>query len=249
MEQTKMMETSEPLTCIILAGGLGTRLKHTVPDLPKCMAPINGKPFLQYLLDFLIRQEVKQFIFSLGYLNEFVVAFLELYYPGLHKTYSIEPAPLGTGGAIKLACSQTTNKNLIVVNGDTMFKVPVSKLMEQHQQQNAGCTLSLKPMTSFSRYGAVETNAKDEVISFQEKKYYESGMINGGVYALNKDYFLENSPDGTFSFEKDFLEKQTHSGQLKAYISDNYFIDIGIPEDYQQAAKDFQQIFPEHNSQ
>ena len=87
------------------------------------------------------------------------------------------------------------------------------------------------------------------MISFQEKKYYESGLINGGVYALNKDYFLENSPDGTFSFEKDFLEKQTHSGQLKAYISDNYFIDIGIPEDYQQAAKDFKQIFPEHNSQ
>ena len=244
MEHTKLTQNSEPLTCIILAGGLGTRLKHTVPDLPKCMAPINGKPFLQYLLDFLIRQEVKQFIFSLGYLNEFVVAFLELYYPGLHKTYSIEPAPLGTGGAIKLACSQTTNKNLIVVNGDTMFKVPVSKLMEQHQQQNAGCTLSLKPMNSFSRYGAVETDENLEVVSFREKKYYESGLINGGVYALNTGYFMVNSPDGTFSFEKDFLQKQTHSGQLRAFITDSYFIDIGIPEDYQQAAKDFRNIFP-----
>jgi len=244
LEHTKLTQNSEPLTCIILAGGLGTRLKHTVPDLPKCMAPINGKPFLQYLLDFLIRQEVKQFIFSLGYLNEFVVAFLELYYPGLHKTYSIEPAPLGTGGAIKLACSQTTNKNLIVVNGDTMFKVPVSKLMEQHQQQNAGCTLSLKPMNSFSRYGAVETDENLEVVSFREKKYYESGLINGGVYALNTGYFMVNSPDGTFSFEKDFLQKQTHSGQLRAFITDSYFIDIGIPEDYQQAAKDFRNIFP-----
>jgi D-glycero-alpha-D-manno-heptose 1-phosphate guanylyltransferase len=125
-----------------------------------------------------------------------------------------------------------------------MFKVPVSKLMEQHQQQNAGCTLSLKPMNSFSRYGAVETDENLEVVSFREKKYYESGLINGGVYALNTGYFMVNSPDGTFSFEKDFLQKQTHSGQLRAFITDSYFIDIGIPEDYQQAAKDFRNIFP-----
>jgi D-glycero-alpha-D-manno-heptose 1-phosphate guanylyltransferase len=99
-------------------------------------------------------------------------------------------------------------------------------------------------MNSFSRYGAVETDENLEVVSFREKKYYESGLINGGVYALNTGYFMVNSPDGTFSFEKDFLQKQTHSGQLRAFITDSYFIDIGIPEDYQQAAKDFRNIFP-----
>jgi D-glycero-alpha-D-manno-heptose 1-phosphate guanylyltransferase len=244
LEHTKLTQNSEPLTCIILAGGLGTRLQSAVPDLPKCMAPINGKPFLQYLLDYLIRQEVKRFIFSLGYLNEIVIDFLETHYPSLQKNYSVEPSALGTGGAIKLACSHTSAQNLVVVNGDTMFMVPVTKLLQEHELHQTGCTLSLKPMNSFSRYGAVETDENLEVVSFREKKYYESGLINGGVYALNTGYFMVNSPDGTFSFEKDFLQKQTHSGQLRAFITDSYFIDIGIPEDYQQAAKDFRNIFP-----
>ena len=224
---------------IILAGGLGTRLRTAVPDLPKCMAPVAGKPFLHHVIAYLQLQGVDSFIFSLGYMNEVIRDFINKSYPGLDVRYVIETEPLGTGGAIKLACNKASQENVIILNGDTMFKTDVSQLLSFHLQHQAGCTLALKPMKDFDRYGVVEINEENRVQSFKEKQYYENGLINGGVYALNVASFLYLGLPDKFSFEKDYLEKYYKTQKIIGLVQDAYFIDIGIPEDYERAGKEF----------
>lgn len=222
-------------SAIILAGGLGTRLRSAVPDLPKCMAPVNGKPFIAYVINYLQTQGIERFIFSLGYRHEEITKFLTLHYPRLNAEIVIEEQPLGTGGAIKLSCSKTTNENVLVTNGDTLFKVDCNKLFSFHQLHKADCTLSLKPMNNFDRYGVVELNEDSSIKSFKEKQFYKQGLINGGLYALNVQSFLNEKLPEKFSFEKDYLEKLFKQRKMYGVVQDNYFIDIGIPEDFKKA--------------
>ena len=151
---------------------------------------------------------------------------------------SLEDEPLGTGGAIKKACSLTTTKNVFVTNGDTLFKANATSLQNFHQSKNADCTLALKPMKDFNRYGVIELNEDDSIKSFNEKKYYESGLINGGLYMLNVESFLSESFPEKFSFETAYLEKYYDQHKMFGLIQDEYFIDIGIPEDYTRAGKE-----------
>ncbi len=223
---------------IILAGGLGTRLRTAVPDLPKCMAPVNGQPFLAYVIDHLIRQGVQQFILALGYKSESFENFLSSKLSGGNYKLSIESEPLGTGGAIRKACSLAEEKTVIALNGDTLFKVNLRKLISFHHMCGANCTLSLKPMKNFNRYGVVELNKDYSIKSFHEKKEYEEGLINGGVYALHAQKFLGEDLPAKFSFEKDYLEKFYQSRRMFGVVQDEYFIDIGIPEDYERAKRE-----------
>lgn len=225
---------------IILAGGLGTRLREAVPDLPKCMAPVNEKPFLAYVIDTLRMQGIEQFIFSLGYKSEAIEAFLQDHYPTLLYTTVIENEPLGTGGAIQLALSKAQTENVLIANGDTLFKIQVSELTQTHLKQKAECTLALKPMKDFDRYGVVETDKTGKIISFKEKQFYKEGLINGGIYLLNKVSFLNRQLPTKFSFEKDYLEAFTTEGKLYGCQQEGYFIDIGIPQDYKKAQTDLQ---------
>lgn len=220
---------------IILAGGLGTRLRSVVADVPKCMAPVKGKPFLAYIIAYLEKQGIQRFIFSLGYKSEIITHYLDEHFTALEKVYVTEEEPLGTGGAIKAACKYVTGKNVLVFNGDTFFDIDLKKLSGFHQQHHAVCSLALKPMINFNRYGTVETNSDGSITAFREKQFCESGLINGGIYALQASELLKASLPEKFSFEKDFLEVQTGSGKLFATTFDNYFIDIGIPEDYERA--------------
>lgn len=227
---------------IILAGGLGTRLRSVVPDLPKCMATINGKPFIDYVIEYLLTQGIEKFIFCVGYKHEVIVEHLKSFQSSLitHHSpltthYSIEAEPLGTGGAIKKGCSVAKEENVLVVNGDTLFKLDVMKLFEFHFSNNADCTLALKPMKNIDRYGVVELNNDHSVKDFKEKKYYTEGLINGGVYVLNKNNFLEEALPAKFSFEKDYLEKFCRQKKMYGFIQDAYFIDMGVPEDYARA--------------
>ena len=228
---------------IILAGGLGTRLRSVVADKPKCMAPVQGKPFLFYLIHFLKKGGIQHFIFSVGYMHEMIEEYLLKDFSDLNYTLSLEKEPLGTGGGIQLACKATSQKNVIVCNGDTFYNVNLKSLSIFHEGCDAACTLSLKPMFNFDRYGVVELNDDYSVKTFKEKEFYESGLINGGVYALNVSKFLECGLPEKFSFESAFLEKklQTRSGEkptLYGIIQDEFFIDIGIPEDYERAQKE-----------
>ena len=223
------------MEAIILAGGLGTRLRSAVPDLPKCMAPINGVPFISYLIDNLINEGVTNFIFSLGYKSELFISLLEEKLPMKNYLMVIEDEPLGTGGAIKLACKKAKDENVIALNGDSLFKVILKELMQFHLEKKSRCTLALKPMQNFERYGSVEIDAVQKINSFKEKQFITKGCINGGVYAIEVASFLQKSLEDKFSMEQDYLEKYSGEGNFYGFIQEGYFIDIGIPEDFVRA--------------
>ena len=237
-EQSESCERSSGVKeAIILAGGLGTRLRDAVPDLPKCMAPVAGRPFLFYVINYLRSQGIEKFIFSLGYRHEVIQDYLNDQFLTLNYECTIEEEPLGTGGAIQLACTKATEENVLITNGDTIFKINIEKLAAVHHDNVADATLALKPMTDFDRYGIVEIDEESTIINFQEKQFCQQGNINGGTYILNVKSFLETEWPAKFSFEKDFLE--TKKFRLFGSVQDEYFIDIGIPEDYNKAQTDF----------
>jgi len=226
---------------IILAGGLGIRLNETVPDLPKCMAPVAGRPFLFYVINYLRSQGIEKFIFSLGYKHEVIEEYLSSQYTTLNYDIAIEPEPLGTGGAILLSCKKVLGKNVIIANGDTLFKTSITQLISAHTRKGADCTLALKPMKKFDRYGVVEIEKDGRIIKFKEKQLYSSGLINGGIYVLNVQQFLRESLPEKFSFEKDYLERFYNKKKIFGLPQDNYFIDIGVPEDYTRAQEELKQ--------
>jgi len=227
---------------IILAGGLGTRLRSVVSDVPKCMAPVAGKPFLHYVIAHLQNNGIQSFIFSVGYKSESIINFIKNDCSGISYQFSVEEEPLGTGGAVKFSLEKTTERNILLCNGDTLFKANINELNNFHLLHNSDCTLCLKPMNNFDRYGVVELDNDDLIVSFKEKQFYKKGLINGGVYALNKESFLNKNLPENFSFEKDYLEKFVGEEKMFGLIQDAYFIDIGIPEDYERAQKELKPL-------
>ena len=217
---------------IILAGGLGTRLRSAVPELPKCMAPVGGRPFISYITDFYRRAGIERFIFALGYKSAAFEEFFEREFSHGGYDISLEDSPLGTGGAIRQACTLAAESSVLILNGDTFFGIDLSTLTEFHATHAADCSLCLKPMQDFDRFGVVELDADARVRQFREKQAYRSGLINGGVYALNREHFLQEELPPVFSFEKDYLEKKLETRRIFGLQQDGYFIDIGIPEDY-----------------
>lgn len=236
------MQNLQIKDAIILAGGLGTRLQAAIPGLPKCMAPVNGRPFLSYIIDYYTAQGIQKFILSLGYRHEVVSAWTKEHYPTLSIEYAIENEPLGTGGAIQLAVEKTKETNVLILNGDTFFKTDLKTLAAFHKKNASACTLSLKPMINVDRYGVVETDEEGLIQSFKEKKFYAEGLINGGVYILNTGRFRQQKRPAAFSFEKDYLERCFSSMPMYGCIQDGYFIDIGIPEDFERAQKDVKEL-------
>jgi D-glycero-alpha-D-manno-heptose 1-phosphate guanylyltransferase len=219
---------------IILAGGFGTRLSTVVRDVPKPMAPVHGKPFLHYIFKELQHQKIKKVVLSVGHLKEVIQDFFQDMYLGIHIQYAVEQEPLGTGGGIKHAFSFVED-DAYVLNGDTFFDIDLSKL----KNESADISIALKPMFNFDRYGTVELNDEQRIISFNEKKQCEYGLINGGVYHFRRSLFDKIETKNKFSFEKDILEKHLNELKIQGIIFDNYFIDIGVPEDYEKAKTDF----------
>jgi D-glycero-alpha-D-manno-heptose 1-phosphate guanylyltransferase len=137
-----------------------------------------------------------------------------------------------------MACKKAIERDVIVANGDTLFRINCGKLASFHIQQGAHCTLSLKQMNDFSRYGVVEIDENNSIRDFREKQFYKSGLINGGVYALNVELFVSEELPEKFSFEKDYLERLYPQRKFYGLVDEGYFIDIGIPEDYHRAQKE-----------
>ena len=227
---------------IILAGGLGTRLRSVVADLPKCMAPVAGKPFLYYVIEHLQKQGINKFIFAVGYKSEAIENWLQTNLSTANYQLSTETEPLGTGGAIKSACKKATEENVLIVNGDTLFNINTGELAQTHFNNHADCTLALKPMKNFDRYGVVELKDDNTISSFKEKHFYENGLINGGIYLLNTQRFLKEELPEKFSFEKDYLEIFYTKRKICGIIQNQYFIDIGIPEDFEKAQTELPHI-------
>lgn len=218
----------------ILAGGLGTRLRSVVSEVPKCMAPVAGQPFLWYLLEQLRLYDVERVILSVGYLREVIqdwVAEHAAEYP-FEFRFAVEEQPLGTGGGIKLASSMAEGPELVVLNGDTFFDADLDQLLAARRGSGLPVALALKPMRDFDRYGTVLPGADGVIRAFREKQHCSEGLINGGVYAIDLRSGVFDGVPVKFSFEKEVLEPQCGRGRLYGLVQDGYFIDIGIPEDY-----------------
>jgi D-glycero-alpha-D-manno-heptose 1-phosphate guanylyltransferase len=222
---------------IIIAGGFGTRLKNLVKELPKSMAPIRDKPFLAYILEHLLEYRIEKVVVAAGYRHEEIISYFGNYYKGIEIVYSIENKPLGTGGAILEALQSIASQYCFVLNGDTCFDVDFIAFEKSFKKINPVISVALKPMSGFDRYGSVITKS-NRIKSFNEKKFCENGLINGGVYILEKEWLTKNAPGKVFSFEKDILEKHVNKDFIAYFLSDAYFIDIGIPEDYLKALKE-----------
>jgi D-glycero-alpha-D-manno-heptose 1-phosphate guanylyltransferase len=229
---------SNKYPAIVLAGGLGTRLRSVIRDLPKPMAPVNGKPFLHYIFQYLVKQQITEVVLSVGYRHETIKEFFGFEYMGIKIQYSVEEEPLGTGGGIKQAFD-LLNGPAYVLNGDTYFDIDLDSLQQFYLQTNSSIAIALKQMKNFDRYGTVQLNAENRITKFEEKRFLPEGLINGGIYFFNKDLFSFVDVGQKFSFERDILEK--HAGVLRfsGKVFDGYFIDIGIPEDYNKAGHDF----------
>lgn len=227
---------------IILAGGFGTRLQSVVSDKPKAMAPINGRPFLEYLLDHLINNGIDKFIFSVGYKSEFIIDYFGDSYKNCTINYVLEESPLGTGGAIKFAMNKTHEDHVLVVNGDSLFLANIQEQYQQFINNKAVVSLALKPMLQFDRYGTVLLGKENQILKFEEKKRVENGLINGGVYIFNTKKFLKLPFEQKFSIENDFFQNYVNQFHFVGFKSDAYFLDIGIPTDFATAQEEFKNI-------
>ncbi|HEG6758154.1 TPA: nucleotidyltransferase family protein [Campylobacter jejuni] len=214
------------MQAIILCGGLGTRLKSVIKDIPKPMAPINDKPFLEFIFKYLKKQGVKEVVLAVSYKYEVIQEYFKYKFLGIKIKYSMEKEPLGTGGAIKEALKFIKNE-AYVLNGDTFFEIDLSKL----KLNRSKICLALKQMNDFDRYGTVELDSENYIKIFKEKEFRKQGLINGGIYLLDKNIFKDFILQEKFSFEG-FLQENYAKLKARAEIFDDYFIDIGVPEDY-----------------
>ncbi len=225
---------------IVLAGGMGTRLRTVVSDVPKPMAPVNGRPFLAYVLDDLLAQGIERVILAVGYKREVIVDYFGNHYRGMDLVYSVEEQPLGTGGGIHQAFDLVHGDRAFVLNGDTFFQVNLSEMYRFHGEKVCDMTLALKPMQDFDRYGTVKVDeSSHRILGFEEKQHQASGLINGGVYLISQSLWGGLDLAEKFSFEKEILEGLYETRTFCGMVSDTYFIDIGIPTDYERSQHDF----------
>ena len=219
---------------IVLAGGLGTRLRSVVADLPKPLAPVCGRPFVAYLLDLLAGQGMRRAVLATGYLGEQVEAVLGAFWQGMELVYSREPEPLGTGGAIVLALRHIHGAACFVLNGDTYLRLDYAAFDTQTCRHGAALGIALAETADVSRYGAVETR-NGCVHAFAEKGHHGPGYINAGVYLMQRE-LLDAFPLGShFSFETDVMQPMVGRQIIAAFTNTRGFIDIGVPEDYARA--------------
>jgi len=230
---------------VILAGGLGTRLRPVIKDMPKPMAKVAGKPFLIYLLEYLNRYDFRKAILSVGYKGETVRDFFGEKYKNILLEYAVEQEPLGTGGGVKNALNYANGDEVLLLNGDTFFNIDLNLFYKMHNEKLSHLSIALKEKAYAERYGAVEIDENNKIIAFLEKKQRYNIFINGGIYLLNKSYFDSLSLSDKFSFENDFLEKYYKSYDFYGFPFEEFFIDIGVPEDYERANKEFERF--KHN--
>jgi D-glycero-alpha-D-manno-heptose 1-phosphate guanylyltransferase len=221
------------MEAIVLAGGLGTRLREVVADLPKPMAPIAGRPFLQILLASLSRKGFVRVVLSVGFMADKICEYFGDRFGNLELAYVFEREPLGTGGAARLAMQACTADHVFILNGDTFLDLEIDQL-ERHWQVYRRPIIVGREQSDTARYGRLLT-AQGVVIGIAEKGMTGPGLINAGCYILNRGQ-LDGYPAGTaFSLETDYLPIAVISTRFDLYVTTGKFIDIGIPEDYERA--------------
>lgn len=224
------------VTAIVLAGGLGTRLRAVVADRPKVLAPVAGRPFLTYLLDQIGRTGIRRIVLSTGHLADQFAREIGDEYRGLQIAYAHEESPLGTGGAIKFAGAQVDTPLVLVMNGDSYFDADLKAYLDWHRAGGQDVSLLLVEVPDASRFGTVRLQADDvHVAAFLEKQSVkEPGRINAGVYVLRRE-MLTHIPEGTCSIERDVFPRWLDEFDVRAWVTDGEFIDIGVPDDYRRS--------------
>lgn len=225
---------------IILAGGFGTRLSHIVSDVPKPMAPVANRPFLEYILEDYVAQGITKIILAVGYKYEIIQAHFGEEFHGVPLSYSIEDTPLFTGGAIQKAMSLSTEKQVFVVNGDTYFPVDLKEMYQKFLEMGKNPLISVKKIEDTTRYGAVTFSETGEISVLSEKNQTGEGYINGGVYLLPNKSLMKDKT--SFSLENEIFPKWLAEKKLFALESNAFFIDIGIEADYLKAQTIFQEV-------
>jgi D-glycero-alpha-D-manno-heptose 1-phosphate guanylyltransferase len=223
------------MEAIVLAGGFGTRLRQIVPDLPKPMAPISGRPFLEVLLGSLARKDFNRIILSVGFMAEKISGHFGDKFDGMYLEYALEDQPLGTGGAVRLAMEKLTNDHVFVINGDTFLDLEAEQL-EQHWQTSRRPIIVGSNVPDTARYGRLLTN-QGVATGFTEKGLSGPGMINAGYYVLQQRQLDQFALRQAFSLEADFLVPAVARGEFDVFETKGIFIDIGVPEDFMQAQK------------
>ena len=222
------------MEAIILAGGLGKRLKNKIEGLPKSMAPVAGRPFLEILLNQLARSGCTRVILSVGHLHHVIQSHFGTAWRGIGIDYSIESAPLGTGGAIRASLAYATEENVLILNGDTYLQADYAGMMDFHVGLSAQMTIAVTHQPDVARYGGVILQ-QDCIAGFEEKGRTGPGWINAGAYLLSRHIAWPTSLAEKFSFETDFLAPEIRRLRPAAFKVDGFFLDIGVPEDLDRA--------------
>lgn len=233
------MKVDSGFTVVVLAGGIGSRLKEVISDVPKPLAPIRGRPFLEYLLSYWIKNNAQHFVLSVGHKYQQIMSHFGTSFNGIPITYVIEHEPMGTGGALLKVLNETRLEDeFFLVNGDTLFLIDQQHIINFHTKSSAELSMSLRQVKDAGRYHRMCLNETGRIIAIEqpnEKK--ESGQINGGVYIVNSGLFNEWSYDGSkcISLENDIFPSIINTHSIYGFPDDGDFIDIGIPDDFHKA--------------
>lgn len=231
---------------IILAGGLGTRLKSVILDRPKVLAPIGESVMLDHIIEDLLRCGFYKITLSVGHMKEKIHEYIEKkeFPKDAVINFSEEENPLGTGGAIKRAMKGLSSELALILNGDTFFSIDYKRFIEQHKEHDAEISICLRRVDNVGSSGAVFVDKNNRILSFKEKPNENaSGTINGGIYIFKKNILDRFDLAEAFSVEKDFFEKYIDRVKAYGFVFPDYFIDIGTPENYRKAQNDFKGRF------
>jgi len=230
-------EQPKGITAIVLCGGLGTRLGELTRDTPKPMMMVGERPFLAYVLDSLCTPDVESIVLAVGFRWQVIVDFVGDHWRGWPVRYSVEDTPLGTGGAVRLAMQRHGLQEALVLNGDTLFRIDLGDFLRTPLPDDCSTRIALGRVEDVRRYGRVVLDNQRRVTAFGEKDLSGPGLINGGIY-LQRFAPLAGFGEQPFSFETDYLARQTGAQSMEGMPFDAYFIDIGVPEGLERAGRE-----------
>ena len=229
------------MEAIVLAGGFGTRLASRLDGIPKPMAPVAGRPFLEILLAQLRHAGCSRVLLSVGHLHNVIQDHFGVTFRGMQIDYVIESAPLGTGGATRLALAQAMEDSVLVLNGDTFVDADYEGMLRFHAAEGASVTIAVVHQPDIARYGGVVIDG-NRIVGFDEKGRTGPGWISAGAYVLSKHLAWPPALAEKFSIERDFFVSEVARLRPAAYKVDGYFLDIGIPEDLDRAQTELNQF-------
>jgi D-glycero-alpha-D-manno-heptose 1-phosphate guanylyltransferase len=222
------------MEAIVLAGGRGTRLASVIRDVPKVLAPVGDRPFLESLLHRLAQKGIRRVILSVGYLADTIRDHFGEQFDGLEIAYAVEEEPLGTGGAVMNALTIASADAVLVLNGDTFADLDYTAMHARHIESGAAVSIAVAEVPDCTRFGRVVVE-RSHVVGFSEKGFAGLGLISVGAYVMNRNIFAPFRMQTAFSLETDFFVPHLQDLHPLAFFTSGYFIDIGVPEDFARA--------------